>query len=54
MGRGRGRGRRGLPNIGPDNVHAVRRQYMTLFVQMEEAERQFTREQVAEDTEMTH
>ena len=51
LGMGRGRGRRGLINVDPDDVHAVRRQYMTPLVQMEEAERQLNRGQVTEDRE---
>ena len=49
LGMRKGRGKRGPANVDPDDVHAVRRWYMTPLVQMEEAERQFYRGQVAED-----
>ena len=49
MGRGRVRG--SLMGEDIEDVHAMRRCYMTPLVQMEEAERQFNRGQAAENRE---
>ena len=48
---GMGRGRGNLMGEDIEDVHAMRRCYITPLVQMEEAERQFNRGQIAENRE---
>ena len=51
-GMGRGRGRGGLMGEDSEDVHAMRRCYITPLVKMEEDKRQFSRGQVAENREI--